>query len=100
MKKQEDVFELRDADTNLESRDFTENLGEEIFSINSESFQRTIFISQNDCVTHSTDSINAKIGNLTDNMEDLDCFEKSRRIAPGRAEPAESRKKKRDRFTA
>lgn len=92
MKKQEDVFELRDADTNLESRDFTENLGEEIFSINSESFQRTIFISQNDCVTHSTDSINAKIGNLTDNMEDLDCFEKAagllqeelNRLNPGR----------------
>ena len=76
-KKQNDVFELRDADTNLESRDFTENLGEEIFQINSESFQRTIFIGQNDCVTHSTDNINARIGNLADNMEDLDCYEKA-----------------------
>lgn len=76
-KRQNDVFELRDADTNLESSDFTENLGEEIFRINSESFQRTIFIGQNDCVTRPTDSINAKIGNLADNMEDLDCYEKA-----------------------
>lgn len=76
-KKQNDIFELRDADTNLESTDFTENLGEELFQINSESFMRTVFIGQNDCITRSTDSINAKIGNLTDNMNDLDCYEKA-----------------------
>lgn len=74
-KRQNDIFELRDADTNLESKDFSENLGEELFQINSESFMKTVFIGQNDCITRSTDSINAKIGNLTDNMNDLDCYE-------------------------
>ncbi|MCD8133475.1 MAG: AAA family ATPase [Clostridiales bacterium] len=76
-KKINDSFELRDARTNLPSADFSENLGEEIFHINRESFLRTVFIGQNDCVTHATDSINAKIGNFTDNMNDLDSYEKA-----------------------
>lgn len=86
-KKQEDVFELREADSNLLSRDYSENLGEEIFAINSESFRRTVFLGQNDCVTHSTDSINAKLGNMTENMDDLDCYEK----AVGRLREAQNR---------
>ncbi len=46
-KKANDCFDLRDAQTNLRSGDFTENLGEEIFRINGESFARTILIGQN-----------------------------------------------------
>ncbi|MCD8230729.1 MAG: AAA family ATPase [Clostridiales bacterium] len=76
-KKINDSFELRDAGTNLLSADFTENLGEELFLINSESFMRTVFIGQNDCETAATDSINARISNITDNMNDLDCYEKA-----------------------
>ncbi|MCD8217861.1 MAG: AAA family ATPase [Clostridiales bacterium] len=76
-KKINDSFELRDAQTNLISTEFSENLGEELFLINSESFQRTVFIGQNDCVTGTTDGINARLGNITDNMNDLDCYEKA-----------------------
>ncbi len=76
-KKVNDAFELRDALTNLKCDDFPENLGEEIFKINGESFERTVFLGQNDCATAATDSINAKIGNLTDNMNDLDSYEKA-----------------------
>ncbi len=76
-KKANDSFELRDERTNLKSEDFSEDLGEELFRINGESFARTVFIGQNDCATYTTDSINAKIGNLTDNMNDLDCYEKA-----------------------
>ncbi len=72
-----DSFELRDADTNLLSDDFSEKLGEEIFKINGESFARTVFLAQNDCATVTTDSINARIGNITDNMNDLESFEKA-----------------------
>ena len=72
-----DSFELRDADTNLESHDFSKNLGEELFQINSESFLRTVFISQNDCITNTTDSINAKMGNLTDNTGDLNSYKEA-----------------------
>ncbi len=76
-KKASDIFDLRDAGTNLNSDDFTEDLGEEIFRINGESFERTVFIRQNDCATAATDSINARISNITDNMNDLDCYEKA-----------------------
>lgn len=72
-----DIFELRDADTNLESHDYSGNLGEELFQINSESFLRTVFISQNDCITNTTDSINAKMGNLTDNTGDLNSYKEA-----------------------
>ena len=61
-KSAEDEFQLTDTKTNLPCRDFTQNLGEELFRIDAGSFERTIFISQNDCETFVTDGINAKIG--------------------------------------
>ena len=70
-----DEFELRDAKTNLPSKDYTGKIGEEIFKINRESFMRTIFIGQGECETTATDDINAKIGNLTDNSNDLNNFD-------------------------
>lgn len=74
-KETNDEFELRDAKTNLPSKDYTKRIGEEIFRINRESFLRTIFIGQNQCETSSTDDINAKIGKLADNSNDLNNFE-------------------------
>lgn len=70
-----DEFELRDVKTNLPSKEYSKNIGEEIFKINKESFKRTIFIGQSECETSSTDDINAKIGNLADNSNDLNNFE-------------------------
>ena len=74
-KEVEDVFELRDAKTNLVSRDYSANLGEEIFKINRDSFLRTLFIGQNDCGSGTTDDINAKIGNLTEDTGDMNRYE-------------------------
>lgn len=74
-KEANDEFELRDAGTNLPSRDYSRKIGEEIFKINRESFMRTILIGQSQCETSSTDDINAKIGSLTDNSNDLNSFE-------------------------
>lgn len=76
-KKTTDIFDLRSADTNLPSTDFSENLGVELFAINSESFARTIFIGQNDCTTDATDGVHAKIGGLNGGMPDLDAYEKA-----------------------
>ncbi len=70
-------FELRDADTNLISLDYSKNLGEELFQINRESFMRTVFIGQNDCATSGADDIHAKISNLADNTNDLNNYEKA-----------------------
>ena len=74
-KSAEDEFQLTDTKTNLPCRDFTQNLGEELFRIDAGSFERTIFISQNDCETFVTDGINAKIGNLAENTDDINNFE-------------------------
>lgn len=76
-KMQNDEFELRDQKTNLISTDYTERIGEELFGVNQESFIRTVYIGQNDMVTSATDDINAKIGNLTDDTNDLNRFEEA-----------------------
>lgn len=70
-----DTFELRDASTNLVSSDYSGNLGEELFGINAESYARTAYIAQGDAVTHTTDGINAKIGNIADSTADIDRYE-------------------------
>lgn len=75
MKEKEDSFSLRKKDTNLECRDFSKAVGEDLFSLDCASFCRTVFLSQNDCETVSTDAINARIGNLTDATDDINNYE-------------------------
>lgn len=79
-KESEDTFALYDAVTNLKCDDFTMNIGEELFQINQESFLRTVYIAQNDCYAAATDSINAKIGNLADNLGDMNDYEKVQQV--------------------
>ncbi len=74
-KDKEDTFALYDAKTNLPVDDYTSELGEELFGIDRESFCRSAFIGQLDCQTQTTDSIHAKIGNLTDNTDDINNYE-------------------------
>lgn len=74
-KQADDEFLLVRKDTNMECNDFSSNIGEELFKIDAQSFERTVFIGQSDCVTAATDSINAKIGNLADNTDDINNFE-------------------------
>lgn len=76
-KDQQDTFELRDLNTNLESQDYSAKIGEELFHINSASFMRTMYIGQNDCEAGLTDDINAKIGNLVDDSNDINNFERA-----------------------
>lgn len=76
-KNVEDTFELRDASTNLVSDKYSEHLGEELLGVNSLSYMRTAFIGQMDVITETTDGINAKIGNIADSSNDLDCYEKA-----------------------
>ena len=74
-KESEDDFLVRSAVTGLPVDDFSKNLGEELFEIDRDSFLRTVFISQNDCFTEATGSINAKLGNLAMDTGDIDTFE-------------------------
>ena len=74
-KEAEDDFLLRDEKTGLPVDDYTANIGEELFEIDSDSFMRTVFISQNDCETAVTGSINAKLGNLAFENGDIETYE-------------------------
>ncbi len=74
-KGSEDTFKLFDESTGRESDAYSENLGEEIFGVDRESFEKTVFIGQSDISTGITDKINAKVGNLSQTRDDLDEFE-------------------------
>jgi len=70
----EDQFVLRNAKTGMVTTAYGSNLGRELFQLDADSFQRTIYVSQLGCVTGATDNIHAKIGNLTQQMYDLNHF--------------------------
>lgn len=74
-----DQFYLYDLSTNLESYDFSDKIGEELFDLDSASFRRSIYIAQNDCVSDVSDGINAKLGNLAENTDDINNFEHATR---------------------
>lgn len=74
-----DTFCLYDLHTFLESFDYTENIGEEIFDLDSASFKRSIYIAQNDCATDVSDGINAKLSNLAENTSDINNFDQANR---------------------
>ncbi len=53
------------------------NIGTFLFGIGSRSFQRTVFIGQQDCASaDATAEINAKIGNVSDQTADMGNYEK------------------------
>jgi len=75
--KSEDRFVLYDAIKNLPSVDYSEKIGEEVFSIDVESFMRSIFIGQDDCETNATTQIQKRIGNVAKKIEDIEDYEKA-----------------------
>ena len=70
-----DEFHIYDLSTKLESVDFSEKVGEELFDLDALSFKRSIYIAQNDCSAQTSDAINAKLGNLAENTNDINNYE-------------------------
>ena len=75
-----DEFHLYNLDTNLEVDDYSSAIGEEIFDLDRASFKRSIYIAQNDIITESSDAINAKLGNLAANTNDINNFESAQAL--------------------
>ena len=71
----EDTFVLCDEKTGLVCNDFSDRIGEELFGIDRDSFCRTVFWSQRDHETSSTTSIQAKIGELSSQQDDLPAYD-------------------------
>lgn len=74
-KAADDEFHLYDDSTNLESPDYSNDIGEELFGIDIDSFERTVFIAQQDCGTSVTAGINAKMGNVAHETADMGIYE-------------------------
>ena len=71
-KASDDSFALYDLETNLPSRDYSERLGEELFGIDADGFERTLFLSEaNLSGKNENKSIAAKLSDLTDSEGDM-----------------------------
>ena len=76
-KETDDIFKLYDLSTNLETNDYSQNIGEEIFKLNKDAYERSTFISGQNMETSMNDSLNAKLGNILENENDINSSEKA-----------------------
>ncbi len=74
-KPKDDEFVLYDLQSGSKSTDFTENIGLELFEIDAESFERSIYMPQRNVEVESTNSISAKLGNLVENSDDINNYD-------------------------
>ena len=74
-----DTFSLYNLSRRRESRDFSENMGQELFQLDAEAFSRSTYMPQTSDVMESTpNAIRAKLSNLVDNTDDLNNYETAR----------------------
>ena len=76
-KDKDDTFALIDLDTMRNSQDYSSNIGEEIFGVDQESFEKSIYVPQAAVETAMTDSLNAKMGDLSTAKNDISRFDKA-----------------------
>lgn len=74
-KDKDETFVLYDADTNLVSSDYSSRIGEELFLIDREAFEKSVYMPQACLQTAGNDSISAKISNLAEDEHDIKHFE-------------------------
>ncbi len=74
-KDKDDTFRLFDLVKGTESKDYTENIGAELFSIDAESFERSVFLPQQRLDSGMNASINAKLTGLVENSDDIGNFD-------------------------
>ena len=75
LKDKDDTFLLIDVATGKESLDYTERIGEEIFEVDRDSFEKSVFAPQEEIQTSMTDSLNAKMGDLSAAKDDMNNFD-------------------------
>lgn len=73
-----DTFRLLDLQTNQKSDCFTENIGLELFGLDADSFERSTYLPQiYEPGSLSTDSIRAKLGDLVEDTNDINNYDKA-----------------------
>lgn len=73
----DDTFELFDEESGMPSDDFTEKVGEELFEVDRESFEKSIFVPQGSLETEITSRLNAKLGGLGAVQDDMNRFDQA-----------------------
>lgn len=81
----EDQFALFDCTTGQRSRDFREDLGQELFQIDADSFRRSTYLPQGSDLLHAgagtdggpwlTNDIQSKISNLVEDTDDINNYD-------------------------
>jgi uncharacterized protein YhaN len=75
LKEKDDGFKLFDLDAGKESGDFSENIGEEIFKLNAEGYDRTTYFLQKNIPWQINNGISAALSNLAENTDDINNFD-------------------------
>ena len=71
IKDKEDTFKIYNKITNCESNDFSENIGEEIFKIDRQAYERSTYIPQHAISIEINDSLSAKLSNILEGENDI-----------------------------
>lgn len=74
-KEANDTFALYDLDTNLPSAAYSERLGEELFGLDADGFERSTYLSQREPDEKASGSITARLGGLLDDAGDLSSYD-------------------------
>lgn len=77
LKDKEDTFKLYNKITNCESNDFSENIGEEIFKIDRQGYERSTYIPQQSIPIEINDSLSAKLTNILEGENDINTSEEA-----------------------
>ena len=74
-KESEDVFKIMNTETGMANHDFEPVPGIALFGIDVDSFERTAYVSQQDCATSVTSDISARIGGVSERDDDMRKYE-------------------------
>ena len=66
-----DTFTLISLDTKLESKDYSSNIGTELFGINADSYEKSTYFPQRDVALTMTSDITTKLTSLLESSNDL-----------------------------
>lgn len=80
-----DTFKLYDLLTGKVSADYSENIGLELFGIDAESFERSVYVPQDLEKIEMNIGINAKLTGLVENSDDLGNYDKAYSMLEKRA---------------
>lgn len=76
-KEKDDTFKLYDFSLNSESLEYSSNIGFELFGIDAESFERSIYLPQSFAAVSINTSLRAKLTDLVENSDDMSGCDKA-----------------------